>query len=115
MRKLDFVMSETGLIIMIKKTLLVSIVYGMWFKWELLNFIVSLEYYSNISTDLHKLSLPYNSLLSYQVFINMQTSLIRLSAMIAHQFGIKRAPTQLIKISGGETVCGIPNLKASFP
>lgn len=31
----------------------------------------------------------------------MQTSLIRLSAMIAHQFGVERAPTQLIEISGG--------------
>lgn len=32
--------------------------------------------------------------------------------MIAHQFGIERAPTQLIKISGGRIVFGIPNLKA---
>lgn len=35
--------------------------------------------------------------------------------MIAHQFGIKRAPTQPVKISGGGTVCGIPSLKAYFP
>ena len=45
----------------------------------------------------------------------MQTSLIRLSAIIAHQFGIKRAPTQPIKISHGETVCGIPSLKTYLP
>lgn len=44
----------------------------------------------------------------------MQSSLIRLSAMIAHQFGIERAPTQLTKISGGGMVCGIPSLKAYF-
>lgn len=31
----------------------------------------------------------------------MQTSLIRLSAMIAHQFAVKRAPTQA-KIFSGE-------------
>lgn len=45
----------------------------------------------------------------------MQTSLIRLSAMIAHQFGIKRAPTQPIKFSGSGTAYSIPSLKAYFP
>lgn len=113
MRKLDFVMCETGLIIK-KKKLLVSILDGLGLKCELLSFIVSLEYYSDISSDLHKLSLLYNSLLSYRVFINMQTSLIRLSAMIAHQFGIERALTQLIKIFGSGIVFGIPNLKVYF-
>lgn len=67
------------------------------FKRELLSFIVSLEYNVDISCDLYKLSLPYNSLLSYRFFINMQNSFIRLSAMIAHHFGIERAPTQSIK------------------
>lgn len=108
-------MSETGPIIMIQKTYLFLFLDGLGFKWELPNFIVSLEYYSDIYSDLHKLSLPYNNLLSHWVFINMQTSLIRLSAMIAHQFGIKRAPTQPIKLSGGGTICSIPSLKAYFP
>lgn len=82
-------MSEPGIL----KNPLVFILDGLGFKRKLLSFTASLEYYSDISSDLHKLSLPYNSLLSYRVFINMQTSLIILSAMIAHQVGIERAPT----------------------
>lgn len=110
-KKLGLVMSEAGLIIKNYRFLFQT---GLGFKSELLHFIVSLEYYSDTSSDLHKLSLLYHSLLSYGVFINMQTSLIRLSSMIAHQFGIERAATHLIKISGGGIVFGIPNLKAYF-
>lgn len=95
-KKFGLVMREAGLII---KKLPVSILDRLGFKSELLHFIVSLEYYSDTSRDLHKLSLLYHSLLSYRVFINMQTSLIRLSSMIAHQFSIERAATHLIKIS----------------
>lgn len=44
----------------------------------------------------------------------MQNSLIRLSAMIAHQFGIERAPAQSIKMSADRVVCGNLELNAYF-
>lgn len=34
--------------------------------------------------------------------------------MIAHQFGIERAPSQSIKMSADRVVCGSPELNAYF-
>lgn len=42
----------------------------------------------------------------------MQTSLVRLFAMIAHQFGIERALTQSVEMPGGRMVYGILNFEA---
>ena len=42
----------------------------------------------------------------------MWTSLVRLFAMIAHQFGIERALTQSVEMPGGGMVYGIPNFEA---
>lgn len=42
----------------------------------------------------------------------MQTSLVRLFAMMAHQFGIERALTQSVEMPCGGMVYGIPNFEA---